>query len=164
MAEAKVDRLYTDHGVSGTLASRPELDKALDRLDRGDTFVVWKLDRLGRNTKNVLEVIENLIERGVTFKSLTEQIDLSAGPMGKAMLTILAAFAELERATMIERTRAGLEAAKAKGKVGGRPSAVDAKKLATIKKLVNSGDHSRADIARMTGISQATLYRVISTL
>lgn len=164
MVKAKVDRLYTDHGVSGTLASRPELDKALDRLDRGDTFVVWKLDRLGRNTKNVLEVIETLIDRGVTFKSLTEQIDLSAGPMGKAMLTILAAFAELERATMIERTRAGLEAAKAKGKVGGRPPAVDAKKLATIKKLVKSGDHSRADIARMTDISPATLYRVLQSL
>jgi DNA invertase Pin-like site-specific DNA recombinase len=164
MAEAKVDRLYTDHGVSGTLASRPELDKALDRLDRGDTFVVWKLDRLGRNTKNVLEVIEDLIDRGVTFKSLTEQIDLSAGPMGKAMRTILAAFAELERATMIERTRAGLDAAKAQGRVGGRPSKVDAKKLATIKKLLASGEHSRAEIASMTGISQATLYRVIGSL
>lgn len=164
MAEAKVDRLYTDHGVSGTLASRPELDKALDRLDRGDTFVVWKLDRLGRNTKNVLEVIEDLIDRGVTFKSLTEQIDLSSGPMGKAMLTILAAFAELERATMIERTRAGLEAAKARGKVGGRPSVVDAKKLTMIKKLVASGDHTRAEIARMTGVSPATLYRVIAAL
>jgi DNA invertase Pin-like site-specific DNA recombinase len=128
-----VDRLYTDHGVSGTLASRPELDKALDGLDRGDTFVVWKLDRLGRNTKNVLEVIEDLIDRGVTFKSLTEQIDLSAGPIGKAMLTILAAFAELERATMIERIRAGLDAAKSQGRVGGRPSKVDVKKLTTIK-------------------------------
>lgn len=164
MAKAKVDRVYTDHGVSGTLASRPELDKALDRLDRGDTFVVWKLDRLGRNTKNVLEVIENLIDRGVTFKSLTEQIDLSAGPMGKAMLTILSAFAELERATMVERTRAGLEAAKAKGKVGGRPSVIDPKKLATIKKLTASGEHTRADIARMVGISPATLYRVLQTL
>ncbi|MDR2294489.1 MAG: recombinase family protein [Microbacterium sp.] len=128
-----MDRLYTDHGVSGTLASRPELDKALDGLDRGDTFVVWKLDRLGRNTKNVLEVIEDLIDRGVTFKSLTEQIDLSAGPIGKAMLTILAAFAELERATMIERIRAGLDAAKSQGRVGGRPSKVDVKKLTTIK-------------------------------
>ncbi|WP_341954540.1 recombinase family protein [Microbacterium sp. LWH13-1.2] len=163
MTKAKVDRVYTDHGVSGALASRPELDKALDRLDRGDTFVVWKLDRLGRNTRNVLEVIETLIDRGVTFKSLTEQIDLSAGPMGKAMLTILAAFAELERATMAERTRAGLEAAKAKGNVGGRPSVVDAKKLATIMALVRSGDHTRADIARMVGISPATLYRVLQS-
>jgi DNA invertase Pin-like site-specific DNA recombinase len=164
MAKAGVDRIYTDHGVSGTLASRPELDKALDRLDRGDVFVVWKLDRLGRNTKNVLEVIERLIDRGVTFKSLTEQIDLSAGPMGKAMLTILAAFAELERATMIERTRAGLEAARAAGRVGGRPSSVDAKTLAKIKKLAASGDVSRSDMARVVGVSESTLYRVLATL
>jgi DNA invertase Pin-like site-specific DNA recombinase len=158
----KADRIYTDLGVSGSLASRPELDKALDRLERGDTFVVWKLDRLGRNTKNVLDVIEQLIDRGVTFKSLTEQIDLSAGPMGKAMLTILAAFAELERATMIERTRAGLDAAKAKGRIGGRPRAVDAKTIAKIKKLAESGDHTRAEIADMMKISTATLYRVLA--
>jgi len=164
MAKANVDRVYTDHGVSGTLASRPELDAALDRLDRGDTFVVWKLDRLGRNTKNVLVVIEDLIERGVTFKSLTEQIDLSGGPMGKAMLTILSAFAELERATMVERTRAGLDAAKAKGKIGGRPSVVDDKKLAKIKKLAASGDHTKKEIADMMKISQATLYRVLADL
>ena len=164
MAKAGVDRIYTDHGVSGTLASRPELDKALDRLDRSDTFVVWKLDRLGRNTRNVLEVIERLIDRGVTFRSLTEQIDLSAGPMGKAMLTILAAFAELERATMIERTRAGLESAKAAGRAGGRPSSIDAKKLAKIKKLAASGDVSRADMARMAEVSESTLYRVLAKL
>jgi len=164
MAKANVDRVYSDRGVSGTLAYRPELDKALDRLDKGDTFVVWKLDRLGRNTRNVLEVIEALIERGVTFKSLTEQIDLSAGPMGKAMLIILSAFAELERATMVERTWAGLEAAKSKGKVGGRPSVIDAKRLDKIKKLVASGDHSRKEIAEMVQISPATLYRVLGTL
>lgn len=162
MANAHVDRVYTDQGVSGALASRPELDRALDRVDRGDVFVVWKLDRLGRNTKNVLEVIESLIERGVTFKSLTEQIDLSAGPMGKAMLTILSAFAELERATMVERTRAGLDAAKARGKVGGRPSVVDDKKLAKIKKLASSGDHTKKEIAEMLKISPATLYRALA--
>jgi len=98
----------------------------------------------------------------VTFKSLTEQIDLSAGPMGKAMLTILAAFAELERATMIERTRAGLDAAKAKGRIGGRPRAVDTKTIAKITKLAASGDHTRAEIADMMKISTATLYRVLA--
>jgi DNA invertase Pin-like site-specific DNA recombinase len=84
--------------------------------------------------------------------------------MGTAMITIMSAFAQLERDQIVERTRAGLEAAKAKGKLGGRPSVVDAKKLTTIKKLIASGDHSRADIARMIGISPATLYRVIQTL
>lgn len=106
--------------------------------------------------------MQRITDKGATFQSLTEKIDTS-GPMGQAMLTVMAAFAQLERDTILERTRDGLDAAKAKGRVGGRPSVVDAKKLATIKKLVKSGDHSRADIARMTGVSQATLYRVIST-
>jgi DNA invertase Pin-like site-specific DNA recombinase len=163
MAAAGVTKVYTDRGVSGSLAVRPEFTKALDRLEPGDTLVVWKLDRLGRNTKNVLEVIERLTANGVGFRSLTEGLD-TTGPMGKAMITIMAAFAELERSTMLERTRAGLDAARAKGKVGGRPSVVDAKKLSKIKKLVASGDYTKKEISEMVGISQATLYRVISTL
>lgn len=158
-----IRRVYADEGVSGTLASRPEWDKLIDRLEDGDEVVVWKFDRIGRDTMNVLEAVKTITGKGATFHSLTERIDTS-GPMGEAMLTIMAAFAQLERDTIAERTRAGLDAAKAKGKVGGRPSVVDSKKLATIKKLVASGDHSRADIARMTNISQATLYRVLSTL
>ncbi|WP_426181861.1 recombinase family protein [Microbacterium sp. TWP3-1-2b2] len=166
-AIAKVDgikRTYTDEGVSGTLASRPEWDKLIDRLEEGDEVVIWKFDRIGRNTMNVLEAVQAITAKGATFRSLTENIDLNSGPMAQAMMTIIAAFAQLERDTIVQRTRAGLEAAKAKGKVGGRPSVVDPKKLATIKKLINSGDHSRADIARMVEISPATLYRVIATL
>lgn len=165
-AIAKVDgikRIYADEGVSGTLASRPEWDKLIDRLEEGGEVVVWKLDRMGRNTMNVLEAVKTITDRGAFFHTLTEKIDTS-GPMRQAMLTIMAAFAQLERDTIVERTRAGLDAAKAQGRVGGRPSKVDAKKLTTIKKLLASGDHSRAEIASMTGISQATLYRVISTL
>lgn len=163
MAQAGVTQVYTDRGVSGSVASRPELDRALDHLREGDVLVVWKLDRLGRNTKNVLEVIERLSAKGVGFRSLTEGLD-TTGPMGKAMLTILAAFAELERSTMLERTRAGLDAAKARGRVGGRPSTIDAKKLDKIKKLVASGDHTRAEIADMVKISRATLYRVLADI
>lgn len=165
-ALAKVEgikRVYTDEGVSGTLASRPEWDKLIDRLEEGDEVIVWKFDRIGRNTMNVLEAVKTITGKGATFHSLTERIDTS-GPMGEALLTIMAAFAQLERDTIAERTRAGLEAAKAKGKVGGRPSVVDAKKLTTIRSLVTSGDHSRADIARMVGISPATLYRALQTL
>lgn len=165
-AIAKVDgikRVYADEGVSGTLASRPQWDALIDRLEAGDEIVVWKFDRIGRNTMNVLEAVQRIADKGATFHSLTEKIDTS-GPMGQAMLTIMAAFAQLERDTIVERTRAGLDAARAKGRVGGRPSVVDPKKLATIKKLVASGEHSRAEIATMMGISQATLYRAISTL
>lgn len=158
-----IKRVYADEGVSGTLASRPQWDALLDRLEPGDEVIVWKFDRIGRNTINVLEAVKAITDKGATFHSLTEKIDTS-GPMGQAMLTVMAAFAQLERDTIVERTRAGLDAARAKGKVGGRPSVVDPKKLATIKKLVASGDHSRADIARMVGVSQATLYRVLSTL
>lgn len=163
-ATAKVDglkRTDADEGVSGTLASRPEWDRLIDRLEEGDEIVIWKFDRVGRNTLNVLEAARTITDRGATFRSLTEQIDTS-GPMGTAMLTIMAAFAQLERDTIVERTRAGLETARAKGKIGGRRSVIDAKKLATIKKVVDSGDHTRAEIATMVGISPATLYRVLA--
>lgn len=158
-----VKRRYEDAGVSGTLASRPEWDKLLDRLEPGDEVVVWKFDRIGRNTLNVLQAVEAITSKGATFRSLTEKIDTS-GPMGVAMMTVMAAFAQLERDTIVERTRAGLESARAKGKLGGRPSVVDAKKLKTIKALVASGAHSRADIAAMVGISPPTLYRVLRAL
>jgi DNA invertase Pin-like site-specific DNA recombinase len=163
LAAAGITKVYADEGVSGTLASRPELDRLMDRLEEGDEVVVWKLDRIGRNTRNVLELIEQITVRGSSFRSLTEGIS-TTGPMGRAMLTIMSAFAELERDTIVERTRAGLDAARAKGKIGGRPSVVDPKKLERIKKLVASGDYSRAEIAEMVKISPATLYRVLSTL
>jgi len=165
-AIAKVDdikRVYADEGVSGTLASRPQWDALLDRLEPGDEVIVWKFDRIGRNTLNVLEAVKAITDKGATFHSLTEKIDTS-GPMGQAMLTIMAAFAQLERDTIAERTRAGLDAAKAQGRTGGRPPAVDANKLEKIKKLIASGDYSRAEIASMMKISPATLYRVIATL
>lgn len=155
--------VYADEGVSGTLANRPRLDALLDRLDENDEVVVWKLDRLGRNTRNVLDLIATIKGKGATFRSLTEGISTS-GPMGEAMLTIMTAFAQLERDTIVERTRAGLQAAKAKGKVGGRPPKVDAKTRERIRKLVATGDHTRAEIADMVKVSPATLYRVLQTL
>lgn len=164
-AIAKVEgikRVYADEGVSGTLASRPQWDALMDRLEEGDEVVVWKFDRIGRNTMNVLQAVETITDKGATFHSLTEKIDTS-GPMGQAMLTVMAAFAQLERDTIVERTRAGLEAAKAQGRTGGRPPAIDAKKEATIRSLLKSGDHSRAEIARMAGVSSATLYRYLAT-
>ncbi|MBW4033511.1 MAG: recombinase family protein [Acidobacteria bacterium] len=163
MDAAGITRIYADEGVSGTLAARPELAKLLDRLEPGDEVVAWKLDRMGRNTRNVLELIETITARGASFRSLTEGIT-TTGPMGRAMLTIMSAFAELERDTIVERTRAGLDAARAKGRLGGRPSKVDAKKLATIQKLAASGDYTRAEIAAMVGLSNATLYRVLAAV
>jgi len=163
LSAAGITKVYTDEGVSGTLASRPELDKLLDRLESGDEVVAWKLDRMGRNTRNVLELIESITDRGASFRSLTEGIT-TTGPMGRAMLTIMSAFAQLERDTIVERTKAGLTAAKAKGRVGGRKTVVDEKKLDKIKKLASSGDYTRAEIAEMVKVSPATLYRVLNKL
>ena len=116
-----------------------------------------------RNTRNVLDLIELITDKGASFRSLTEGIT-TTGPMGRAMLTIMTAFAELEHDTIVERTRAGLKAAKAKGKTGGRPSVVDAKKLALIRKLTASGDYTRKEVADMVQVSPATLYRVLATI
>lgn len=155
--------VYVDEGISGTLATRPRLDALLDRLDDGDEVVVWKLDRLGRNTRNVLELVETMRSKGTTFRSLTEGIG-TGGPMGEAMLTIMTAFAQLERDTLIERTRAGLASARAAGRLGGRPPRVDDKLRERIRKLAASGDHTRTEIAEMLQISRATLYRALQSL
>lgn len=160
MKAAGIEKVFVDEGVSGMLASRPQLDAALEYLREGDVLVVWKLDRLGRSTKHVLQVIDRLRERGVDFKSLTEGLD-TTGPMGKAMLTVLAAFNQLERDVIVERTRAGLAAARSQGRLGGRPRVLDAKKAQTARTLYESGVHSVTEIARMLAVSKATVYRYL---
>lgn len=161
MEKAGISKVFKDHGVSGTLASRPALDEALAYVREGDVFTVWKLDRLGRSTKNVLEVIDRLNETGVGFRSLTEGLD-TTGPMGKAMLTVLAAFNQLERDVIVERTKAGLDAARAKGRIGGRPRVMDDKKTNTARALYESGNHTVAEIAAMMGVGTATVYRYLA--
>lgn len=157
---AGAERIFTDHGVSGSKAERPELDACLDHLRKGDVLMVWKLDRLGRNTIHVLQLLEELTERGIQFRSVTDGVT-TEGAMGKAMLTIMMAFAQLERDTMIERTRAGLAAAAANGRKGGRPRKVDDADAAKAKDLRAKGI-SVPDIAKMIGCSRATAYRYLS--
>jgi DNA invertase Pin-like site-specific DNA recombinase len=158
--EAGADRVFTDHGVSGSTANRPQLDACMDHLHEGDVLTVWKLDRLGRNTQNVLAVVDQLTSRGIGFRSLTEGLHTD-GPMGKAMLTIMAAFAQLERDTMIERTRARLVAAAANGRKGGRPRKVDDADAAKARNLHEKGI-AATDIAKMLSVSRATIYRYLS--
>jgi DNA invertase Pin-like site-specific DNA recombinase len=160
LKEAGATRIFTDHGVSGSTASRPQLDACLDHLRRGDVLTVWKLDRLGRNTRHVLEVVHELTSRGIGFRSVTEGVHTD-GAMGKAMLTIMAAFAQLERDTLIERTRAGLAAAAANGRKGGRPRKVDYAGAAKARALRHKGVLA-VDIAKMLGVSRATVYRYLS--
>jgi DNA invertase Pin-like site-specific DNA recombinase len=123
-------------------------------------LAVWKLDRLGRNTQHVLAIVDELTSRGIGFRSLTEGLHTD-GAMGKAMLTIMAAFAQLERDTMIERTRAGLAAAAANGRKGGRPRKVDEADAIKARSLRDKGVMT-TDIAKMLGVSRATIYRYLA--
>jgi DNA invertase Pin-like site-specific DNA recombinase len=161
LSEAGAIRIYSDQGVSGGATDRPELTRALDRLDAGDVLTVWKLDRLGRNTQHVLAVVDDLRSRGVAFRSITEGLD-TTGPMGTAILTIMAAFAQLERDIIIERTRAGLKEAAKNNRHGGRPRKVDdaaAKRAVELKAKGLSAE----DIGKMLSVSRATVYRYLAS-
>jgi DNA invertase Pin-like site-specific DNA recombinase len=160
LEEAGAARIFTDHGVSGSKASRPQLDACLDHLREGDVLTVWKLDRLGRNTQHVLALVDELTSRKIGFRSLNEGLHTD-GAMGKAMLNVMAAFATLERDTLIERTRAGLAAAAANGRKGGRPRKVD--DVATTKaRSMRAKGITATDIAKMLGVSRATVYRYLA--
>lgn len=161
MQKAGVERVYADVGLSGATVERPELIRALDYCRDGDTFVLWKLDRLGRNTRQVLDIVEQLREKGVGFRSLTEGLD-TTGPMGAAMITIMAAFGQLERDVMIERTKAGLEAARARGSRGGRKKLLDDLKLAELRKLREQG-FTISRLADMFHISEPSVYRYLGS-
>ncbi|GAA2790540.1 recombinase family protein [Mycolicibacterium pallens] len=160
LKDVGVERVFRDQGVSGSTSDRPGLDACLDHLREGDVLTVWKLDRLGRNTQHVLTVVDQLTSRGIGFRSITEGLH-TEGAMGKAMLTIMAAFAQLERDTMIERTRAGLAAAAANGRKGGRPRKVDDADAAKARGLRDKGI-AATDIAKMLGVSRATVYRYLA--
>ena len=120
-------KVFTDR-ASGALDSRPQLDRMLDQLRPGDTVVVWRLDKLGRSIRHLITVVEDLAERGVGFKSLTESIDTTTGG-GKLVFHVFAALVEFERALIQERTNAGLAAARARGRKGGRPSVMTPDKV-----------------------------------
>ncbi|QNE48622.1 recombinase family protein (plasmid) [Glaciihabitans sp. INWT7] len=160
-------RIYRDQGVSGTKTSRPELDKMLDRLGRGDEVVVWKLDRLGRNTRHLLELLDGFTERGIKFRSLRDGIATDpdselGGAMAKAMVTIMSAFAQLERDQLSERTRAGMAIAASHGrKAGRREVTADHGEVKRAHELKAQG-LKPADIGKIIGTSRATVYRYLN--
>ncbi len=158
LQKAGCERIYTEK-LSGAKDDRPELARALDILRPGDVFVVYKLDRLARSTKKLIEVAEQLKGLEVEFVSIKDNIDTST-PTGKLMFGMLAVLAEFERDIIRERTMAGLEAARARGRKGGRPSA-DVKKVQQALSLYDSRNHSVSEIEELTGISRATLYRAL---
>jgi DNA invertase Pin-like site-specific DNA recombinase len=154
--KAGCEKIYTEK-MSGTRNDRPELERCLDALRKGDTLVVYKLDRLGRSTFKLLELTEELSKRGIEFESLQDGIDTST-PVGRAMFRMLAVLAEMERDIIVERTQAGLKAARARGRIGGRPP-VPKKDVERALKLYETGEYSVAEITELTGVTKATLYR-----
>jgi DNA invertase Pin-like site-specific DNA recombinase len=161
LAEAGCARIYVEKvSTRKAAAERPGLTAALDYLRPGDTFVVWKLDRLGRSVKDVLTIADDLHGRGIGVRILTGKLSGSYSPTGegKFFFTMMAAFAELERDIIDERTMAGLAAAKAQGRNGGRPTVMDADKLAAARARRARGE-SPTEIARALGVSRASVYR-----
>ncbi len=150
------DKIYEDK-VSGTKASRKGLNLALEVLRDGDCLVVWKLDRLGRSVKDLVTMVGELERRGVHFRSLTDNIDTST-PAGRFFFHVMASLAQMERELMVERTHAGLEAARKRGRVGGRKRTMTDSKLQSAKKLLGDGVLPK-DVAHDLGVSIPTLYR-----
>jgi DNA invertase Pin-like site-specific DNA recombinase len=153
-------KIFTDT-ASGAKAERKGLDEALNYVRKGDTLVVWRLDRLGRSLPHLITTMTDLEERGIGFKSLTENIDTTTSG-GKLIFHIFGALAEFERNLIRERTQAGLTAARARGEKGGRPKALSEKQLIIARDLYEKR-HPIAEICRTLKISRATLYRSIKT-
>jgi len=153
-----VDELYTEK-MTGTKASRPELDKVKMIVRKGDTIVIESLSRLGRSSKDLLNLIDEWDNKGVKLVSLKENIDTST-PTGKLLLTVLSAICQFERDITVQRTQEGLKAARARGRKGGRPKA-NSQAVERAVRLYDSQTQSIKEITEMTGISSATLYRAI---
>ncbi|WP_419884842.1 recombinase family protein [Paenibacillus sp. B-A-8] len=152
------DRIYTEV-ASGAKDDRAELAKALDNLRPGDVLVVYKLDRLARSTLKLISTLNEITAKGAEFVSLSDKIDTTTAA-GKALFGMLAVFAEFERNVIVERTRAGLAASRARGRNGGRPK-TDGRKVAQAVKLYDTKAHTVAEITALTGVTKATLYRAL---
>lgn len=153
-----IERLYCEK-MSGTKKSRPELDRMLSELNEGDTVVIESLSRLGRSTKHLLELVEELNKRNVRLISLKETIDTTSST-GRLLFTILSSLAQFERDVLVERTQEGLNAARARGRCGGRPK-LDETAVKKAVALYNTKEYSAKEIHELTGVSPTTLYRAI---
>ncbi len=156
---AGCETIYTDK-MSGAKTDRPGMEEILGFIRKGDTLVVWKLDRLGRSLKHLIQVMNQLEERGIYFKSVQERLDTST-PGGKLIFHVFGALAEFERDIIRERTLAGLASARARGRVGGRPRKLSKKQVEMAKNLMKDVSIPIAEICSTLGVSKATLYRYI---
>ncbi len=158
---AGCQRIFQDK-LGGALRSRPQMDRALADLRAGDTLIVWKLDRLGRSLRNLLEIAETLHERDVALRSLTEHID-TATAAGKMLYSVLGAVAQFERDVLRERTLAGIRAAQARGEHVGRPRALTASQVREARKLLERGENA-SHVARVMRVGRSTLYRATTAI
>jgi DNA invertase Pin-like site-specific DNA recombinase len=156
---AGCEKLYIERISSGK-KDRPQLTAALDYVRSGDTLVVWRLDRLARSLHQLIATVEDLEHRGIALKSITEAIDTST-PGGRLVFHIFGSIAEFERAIIRERTKAGVIAAKARGRAGGRPAKLIGERVEHAKNLLNAGSSVSA-VARSMGVSRATVHRAIN--
>jgi DNA invertase Pin-like site-specific DNA recombinase len=156
LEKAGCERIFRDR-VNGAAAARPGLQDALDYVREGDTLVVWRLDRLGRSLKHLMETVTRLEERGVGFQSLQESVDTTTSG-GRLVFHIFGALAEFERNLIHERTRAGLAAARARGRKGGRRRALDEKKRQLLCQLYEERKYTVTEICEIMGVSKSTLY------
>lgn len=161
LARASCEKIFTDT-TSGSKSDRPGLQDAMNHLRAGDTLIVWRLDRLGRTLKHLIAHITDLSEKGIGFKSLQESIDTTTSG-GKLIFHIFGALAEFEREIIRERTNAGLQAARARGRFGGRPTSQsrDPKKIALARKLHSEGNTPVQEICATLHIGRSTLYRYL---
>jgi DNA invertase Pin-like site-specific DNA recombinase len=156
LTRAGCEKVFEDT-ISGRVADRPRLQRTLDVLRRGDTLVVWKLDRLGRSVKHLVDLVSGFEQHGINFVSLTDSIDAST-PAGRFFFHVMASLAEMERELTVERTRAGLETARQHERVGGRRPLMTEGKVEAAKQLLASGRPPR-EVATNLGVSLAALYR-----
>jgi DNA invertase Pin-like site-specific DNA recombinase len=153
-------RVFTDH-VSGAKEDRPELGRVLEQLRDGDTLAVWRLDRLGRSLRHLIDTVTELAERGVGFRSTTESIDTTTSG-GRLVFHVFGALAQFERELARERTLAGLKAARARGRMGGRPALMTGDKTTTARRMYEQQELTVEQIARALGVSRSTIYRALN--
>jgi DNA invertase Pin-like site-specific DNA recombinase len=156
------DRVFTDT-ISGSKSERMGLREAIDFMREGDSLVVWRLDRLGRSLKHLIQTVETLQSKGIGFRSLQENIDTTSGG-GKLIFHIFCSLSEFERDVIRERTQAGLKAARARGRQGGRPPILDTKKVELVRAMYADLNKSPKDICDAFKISRTTLYRYVASM
>ncbi|TVQ82240.1 MAG: recombinase family protein [Micavibrio sp.] len=157
---AGCEKLFEDHGISGSATERPGLAEALNTLSEGDTLIVWKLDRLGRSLSHLVGLLDDLGKRRIGFVSLTENIDTTTAG-GRLVFHMMAALSEFERSLIVERTKAGMAAARRRGKTPGRPKKLTPERLEHARALLADGKHTKRAAAQLLGVNESTLRRAL---